>query len=1113
MSGITKEAISTPRIGMLTTIRNRRGIVSSVEPFETPDGQLHLVRLEYIDADGVPDDTVLWERELNVTLLEPTALPRVATQGAMSAAEFDALQRAARWSALSPYLLGEDAPQTLRTPIAAPLFGAIQAEDFQLVPLLKALNMPRVSLLLADDVGLGKTIEAGLILTELLLRRRIRRVLILCPASLRTQWKGEMHDKFALDFEVIDRAETHALQKRLGLDANPWRTYPRIITSYYYLRQPDVLEQFRAACRQPENSVQLPWDLLIVDEAHNLTPANFGEDSDLSKMLRAISPWFEHKLFLTATPHNGHTRCFSGLLEQLDPVRFTQTSEFSDADRRRVEEVVVRRLKRDINSLDEGAGRTPRFSQRIPEPLPLYFDRRERLLSIRFQEFRSAVKQLIREASRADQLAGSFAVEVLNKRLLSSPVTFADSWWRFKQGIAQEDAAQSAEVRAVRRSVEEELDDDREAEGRIQHAAKTVGAWLKPLADRLQNEIAALDETLTRLELTAPASPDNVRSFPAEDARWERFMQLIQDRLRDGDEWLPTERLIIFTEYKTTLDYLVRRLQEHFADESGRMRMLFGGMDDRERETIKQAFNDSTDPVRILVATDAASEGLNLQETARFVLHYDIPFNPARLDQRNGRLDRHGQARDVIVFHFTSHDDADLRFLSHVVEKVNVIREELGSMGEVFDAAFERQFSFLDDADSIVEDLDAAIAQRQGNTQLPTTQIVEMSAEQEALDWLAQEIDLTPQTLAQTLEQAMGIGVGLPRFDFDDVGRARLRSPIPHQWEALIDDTLRLPLPSTGNGHRRTRSRNAEQLGALPALTFDPGYYIDCSRGRPVFRSVKDTVLLHLGHPLYHKALALFARARFPGGPTASTPSRWTVRHGDVPQGADGLLLLTVEELAVNELRESFHHWVRTVRIPIINESLGSPLPHLPAALDRAAANSNHHVDEAIVDHARELWDAVEFAVRNLLKTMAEQLTTDLTESLKATRKTTQQEEDRRFANRIREVERAMRETTLQKLEKERDQIEDERSDLLRQPALFTDLQEVQSQRIREIDRRQQDIEAELERRREHYEDLVKQLKLEKIRVVERILPRRYLLRGEAQVFPVTVEIRLPPSA
>jgi SNF2 family DNA or RNA helicase len=179
---------------MLATIRNRRGIISSVDVFssDSTEGQLHLVRIEYTDSDGVPEDTVLWEREHGRDLLEPNALPRVEAEPPMEPREFDAIVRAARWSALTPFLHPDGTRRSPEMPISAPFFGAVQVDDFQLVPLLKALQMPRVSLLLADDVGLGKTVEAGLILTELLIRRRVRRVLILTPASLSQQWQREM---------------------------------------------------------------------------------------------------------------------------------------------------------------------------------------------------------------------------------------------------------------------------------------------------------------------------------------------------------------------------------------------------------------------------------------------------------------------------------------------------------------------------------------------------------------------------------------------------------------------------------------------------------------------------------------------------------------------------------------------------------------------------------------------------------------------------------------------------------------------------------------------------------------------------------------------------------
>ena len=1069
-----------PRVGMLATIRNRRGIVASVEPYDTTsEGRLHLVRVEYTDTDGAPEDVVLWEREQNATVLEPTALPRVGDEPPMPPADLDALVRACRWSAVTPFV-GPHGTDPGALSIASPVFGAVQIEDFQLVPVLTALRMPRASLLLADDVGLGKTIEAGLILTELLIRRRVRRVLILCPASLRHQWQQEMRDKFALGFDVVDRAETHALQKRLGLDANPWRTFPRIIASYHYFKQPDVLESFLTICRpNPDAPVAavLPWDLLIVDEAHNLMPSNFGEDSDLCKMLRLISPWFEHKLFLTATPHNGHTRCFSGLLEQLDPVRFTQTAEFTPQERKRVEEIVVRRLKREVNALDKREGRTERFAERFLEPVPLFFGPREQALSAAFLEFRQGVRAVVAATRRADQLAGVFAVEVLNKRLLSCPATFADSWFRFKEGMEESDSAHAEEMSAAHRASEEDIADDREKVGRGRHASRTAGAWLKPLAGKLTKQIAAIDAALDALGIRPE---DEGVTTPVEDERWERLVGLVKQRLRQGSRWVEDERLIVFTEYKTTLDYLTRRLRAEFEDDGRAIRVLFGG-DGCDREAIKEAFNDPDDPVRVLVATDAASEGMNLQETARLLLHLDVPWNPSRLEQRNGRLDRHGQARDVTVFHFVSSDDADLKFLAHVVGKVHAIREDLGAMGEVFDAAFQRRFADLQDTAHVTRTLDAAVEKTKGRAEIPRAPDLGAN-EAQRLTELCREIDLSPETLRKTLDVALGFNFGRPRIKGPDArGRFRLHPKQAPQWQVLIDDVL----------------RRGEHRG-LPSMVFDPRHFVQMLSGRPVFRPAKDTVLLHLGHPLFRQALGLFARARFPGGHQGGSASRWTVRYGEVPGDTDSLILLTIEELAVNELREPFHHWVRTIRFPVRSGEVREPLLHVPPADDHA---SEALPGEDEVRRAAALWLDVERELPPILERMATEATARVEQKLRAAAKAAVATEKERFRHRLKEVERAMQETTLQKLEREREKLLAE----MRQGALFPEF-------IREKEQELRDLEEELRRRRHHYQQLLDQLRQEQTRVVERLLPKRYALRGRVQLFPLAVEIRLPEA-
>ena len=435
------------------------------------------VRPEYKDAQSPPDERLLWELEPKCDLLEPNALPD-PNDDPMSPDDFDALVRATRWTALSPYLDPDGEGPLRREPIASPFHGSVRVEDYQLVPLLKALRMPRVSLLVADDVGLGKTVEAGLILTELLLRRRIQRVLVLTPASLRQQWCEELWDKFSLRFEVVDRQSSDRLRRRLGMDANPWRSFSRIVASYHYLRQPDVREQFLAACRTPEGSPHLPWDLLIVDECHNLMPSPFGEDSELCRTLQLVAPQFEHRLFLSATPHNGHTRSFTGLLEMLDPVRFTRTSEMNAAMRSRVEDVVVRRLKREINA---GSGTVsgpsePRFCTRNPpQALNLPADPKETELSNAFEAFRAAIRDVVATGTKGRRRAGTFAVEVLGKRLLSCPAAFAESWRRARQGFADQPASET-ELTAAERALRQETGDDRETQQREATAATVVGA-------------------------------------------------------------------------------------------------------------------------------------------------------------------------------------------------------------------------------------------------------------------------------------------------------------------------------------------------------------------------------------------------------------------------------------------------------------------------------------------------------------------------------------------------------------------------------------------------------------------------------------------------------------
>ena len=1074
-----------PTIGMLAVVRNRCGVISRVAASAPAmEGVLHLVTIDFSDSDGGREETLVWEREPSARIIEATGLPRVGDTPAMPPAQFAAMVRASRWGAVHPYIDPDTSAGPLeRLPLTSPMHGAIEVEDYQMVPLLKAMRMPRVTLLLADDVGLGKTVEAGLVMGELVLQRRIQRILILTPASLRGQWREEMQQKFCMNFEVVDRAQTQLLRRRLGIEANPWRCHPHIVASYHYLKQPDVLEEFLATCRTVDGSPHLPWDLLVVDEAHNLAPAAFGDDSELSKMLRTIAPYFEHKIFATATPHNGRTRCFSGLLEILDPARFSQASEFTPAERSRVQEVLVRRLKSEINAVTN----PPRFSDRQPpQALPLQFSSAEARLALAFGGFRRAVQTLTARVRGSERVAGAFAAEVLGKRLLSCAFAFADSWHRTLDGLRADEPAPATEVRMSERAVREETGDDREAESRTAHAVRVIGAWLKPLEGQLNEHIENITNALGDLGLGDAGA---VR--PNMDARYSALRGLVQRLLKEtGGEWRENERLVVFTEFKTTLDYLVGRLREDFPGD-GVVLELFGvgDMDENERKAVTDAFNDPTAAVRILVATDAASEGLNLQTTARYLLHFDVPWNPARIEQRNGRIDRYGQARDVSVFHFSSDDDADLNFLAYVVTKVHHIRNDLGSTGEIFDAAVQRRLIECQADEDVRRDMERSLELAQGRANIPRdpaarSRDVSGEVEGERLEVLRRELDLNPDSLRQTVEIAMSHQVGLPRLRED--GRAntwRLVQPIPGGWQDVVDEALRV------------QRDDGSVVGALPAITFDAAACVKTIAGRPVFRPDVDVALLHLWHPVIQQSLQFFARIRFPG--TATSVSRWTVSNDpSIPAGTDAWILLTLEELGVNELRETFHHWVRTVVVPVRNGDLGEPLPHRPAA---DYARSVNVLDNSLLSRAGELWLDVEAGLRDLVLRQKAELTQQLTVQLAQDRLEAARTESERFQSRQGELSQLITETRMDRLEREIDLLTQERN----QGVLFDPDNTLA--RLRDS---MESKESELRRLRLHIEDLREQLNRERDRVLNLLIPRRFTLRGEAQCLPVAVEIR-----
>jgi superfamily II DNA or RNA helicase len=661
-----------PEQGQLVRVRGRQWAVASVEGATAAAGGAahHLVHLASVDDELGDELDVVWEVEPATDIADESALPDVASFDPPE--RLDAFLDSVRWGASSS--------ADYRT-LSAPFRAGIEIEDYQLDPVVRAVQMPRVGLLIADDVGLGKTIEAGLVALELFERHRANRMLIVCPADLLVKWRDEMRDKFGLEFHIVNSELLRQLRRTRGIHVNPWSHYPRIITSIDYLKRERPLRLMRETLpRAHESLYPRRIDLLIVDEAHNVAPSGRGQyaiDSLRTGAIRTIAPHAEHKLFLTATPHNGYSESFSALLELVDDQRFARGVK---PDRQQLDTVLVRRLKSELPPDDLGR---PRFPKRVIRAIELDVPPAEQAA---LDALRAYSAGLLRASGREGRLAAEFVAMILKKRFFSSPAAFGATLEVHRRSLGRASAAREAAAHAGFLFTEDEEADDEAFEERIEEAVDEASAIVGQ---------AAPSGAVVLRELTAWADAATAQG----DAKSKELVDWVERLVRPGGTW-SRDRVIVFTEYRATLNWLFARFAAAGLTAAGRTSLLYGGMAGDDRERVKAAFqaDPAESPVRILLATDAASEGIDLQNHCSRVVHYEIPWNPTRLEQRNGRVDRHGQrATEVEIFHFAprgfeqrlaAEGDSvvaadDLEYLARVIRKVDRIREDLGNTGQV----------------------------------------------------------------------------------------------------------------------------------------------------------------------------------------------------------------------------------------------------------------------------------------------------------------------------------------------------------------------------------------------------------------------------------------------
>ncbi|OYT64297.1 helicase [Candidatus Bathyarchaeota archaeon ex4484_205] len=509
------------------------------------------------------------------------------------------------------------------------------------------LKLPRIRFLIADDAGAGKTIMAGLIIKELKLRGLAKRILIVVPGHLKDQWRREMKEKFKEEFVLIDRGfvDSHYSE-------NVWEKYDQVITSMDFAKRKERIPELLSA----------NWDLVVVDEAHKMSAHVHGKKVSKTKRYKlgeVLSKNSEHLLFLTATPHSGDTESFRLFLDLLAKGFFATQEILEESVRSGDNPLFIRRRKEDLRDFE---GR-PLFPPRKVKTVTFSLSDGERRLysdlSRYVTEQYNKSRSLRKDEKRRNVV---FALIILQRRMASSTYALLKSLKRRKEKL--EEIVKSGIVEHPTIPLEEDIEIEDYSEGeRWEIESKLESLSASETIEELKKEIMAIDQLIEEAE---------------EILKREREVKL--EKLRKILESIGDEKIIVFTESRDTLEYLVEKIKSWGYS----VNYIHGGMRLEERVKAEKVFKNET---QVLVATEAAGEGINLQ-FCHLMVNYDLPWNPNRLEQRMGRIHRYGQQREVHIFNMVTKDTREGQVLSKLLEKLKEIEKAYGS-DKVFDVIGE----------------------------------------------------------------------------------------------------------------------------------------------------------------------------------------------------------------------------------------------------------------------------------------------------------------------------------------------------------------------------------------------------------------------------------------
>lgn len=558
----------------------------------------------------------------------------------------------------------------------------IEIEPYQVQAAYEILNSYDHRYLIGDEVGLGKTIEAGIVTEELIARGRAQRVLIVAPAPLTVQWQEEMREKFDRNFVIYDR-ETVRTHRKSHPNQNVWLQEDLIITSIDFAKQDDVLEALR--------NLNVPWDVAVFDEAHHLT-ARRGSDDSIDRTQRymvgeAVAENSDALLLMTGTPHKGKSDQFYFLVSLLDPYRFSHESQINpDA----LDDLMIRRLKDDMYETDG----TRMFPEKNIEALGVDMSPAERKL---YDDVTEYIREYYNLAQQEENKAAGFTMVIYQKRLVSSIYAIRKSLENRMRAIQNdavaEDISDDVQELIPRYSTEPETLTDSERQ-RVEEELETVTITLNQ--SQIQQELDRVKQLWQQAK--------NIET----DKKGELLQKFVNDILAND----PEEKILIFTEYTDTLEYLREQVLSEYD-----VAQVYGDLDQDRR---RQEMEDFEEEKNIMLATDAAQEGLNLQ-FAHIMVNYDLPWNPIRIDQRMGRLHRYGQENTVEIRNLFFKNTRESEILNLLIEKMDQIESDLGMRSDVLGRVLEERN--LDDTimsaiaeeqptDEVVADIEATIEER-----------------------------------------------------------------------------------------------------------------------------------------------------------------------------------------------------------------------------------------------------------------------------------------------------------------------------------------------------------------------------------------------------------------